>query len=230
MLRAVFESSRDAIGVAKNGVHQFANPAYLKLFGFKSNDEVVGRSILISIAPGSHAQMKENVRLRTKGKPAPEFYETRGRSSDGREFDMELSIEEFRILAPTRKFTFNEPHEVIELNLDPVRVSQVISNILDNAVKYTSGDLPIEASIQNRATGIRVLIKDHGKGISLEKQKNLFEAFHRGISDRDVQTSGLGLGLFVCRGIIELHGGTIGLLSDDQGSTFYFELPKEGFS
>ena len=91
-LRAVFEGSRDAIGVAKNGIHMFANPAYLKLFGYENNEQIVGTSILNSIAPGQREDMSRKVQRRTAGEPVPTFYESRGRKTDGTEFDAEFNV------------------------------------------------------------------------------------------------------------------------------------------
>jgi PAS domain S-box-containing protein len=96
-LRAVFENSRDAIGIAKNGVHFFANPAYLKLFGYESNEKILGTSILNSIAPSHHQQLLDNIQLRTTKQPAPSLYVTRGRKSDGTEFPMEISASTFEL-------------------------------------------------------------------------------------------------------------------------------------
>lgn len=96
-LRAIFESSRDAIGVSKNGVHLFANPSYLKLFGFENNEEIFGNSIIESIAPSHRAQMTQNVRRRSSGEPVPSFYESRGMKTNGIEFDAEFSVSTYEM-------------------------------------------------------------------------------------------------------------------------------------
>lgn len=135
-------------------------------------------------------------------------------------------LEEFQIQASERNFIFNKPSESIELNIDPLRINQVLSNFLDNAIKYTHrGD--IEVSLVEMSQTVRISVIDHGEGIHPEKLSSLFTTFFRGSSDVTVQTSGLGLGLSVCKGIIELHHGTIGVLSEvGKGSAFYFDLPK----
>jgi PAS domain S-box-containing protein len=91
-LRAMFEASRDAIGLAKGGIHIYANPSYLKLFGFENNDQIVGTSLLNSIAPSHRQRVGENVQRRTAGEPAAKFYEARGLRTDGTEFDADFSI------------------------------------------------------------------------------------------------------------------------------------------
>ena len=96
-LRAIFECSRDAIGVSKHGVHIFANPAYLKLFGFENNEKIQGNSILDSIAPSHRQKMIQNVQQRSSREPVPAFYESRGLSTDGREFDAEFSVSSYEL-------------------------------------------------------------------------------------------------------------------------------------
>ncbi len=96
-LRAVFEGSRDAIGLARNGMHIFTNPAYVELFGFKNNEELVGSSVIDLIAPCHRQQMIQNVRRRSAGQEVPRFYEMRCQKADGREFDAEFSVSTFKL-------------------------------------------------------------------------------------------------------------------------------------
>ena len=136
-------------------------------------------------------------------------------------------LEEFRVQAPERSFLFNKNVQSIEINIDPIRVGQVLSNLLDNAVKY-SGDGEIEITLEDMPNVTRVSVADHGAGIPKEQQAVLFHAFSRGSTDAVIRESGLGLGLSICHGIISLHGGTIGVMSEEgKGATFYFELPKK---
>jgi PAS domain S-box-containing protein len=96
-LRVMFESSRDAIGVSKRGVHVFANPAYLKLFGYENLEKIVGTNIIDCIAPSHHQQIIENVKRRASGEDLPSFYETRGRRRDGSEFDFEINVSTYKL-------------------------------------------------------------------------------------------------------------------------------------
>lgn len=139
---------------------------------------------------------------------------------------IERCVEDFRLQAPGRSFIFNKPEGKIELDLDPVRINQVLSNILDNAIKYTEqGD--IEVVVEDKVNMVRVSIVDHGPGISQEQQEALFSAFSRGNTEATIRASGLGLGLSVSQEIMHLHGGKIGLNScEGKGCTFYFEIPK----
>jgi signal transduction histidine kinase len=135
-------------------------------------------------------------------------------------------LSEFQLQAPLRQMSFKGPSEVVRVELDPVRINQVLSNLLDNAIRYTPGDTPIELYLEQRPNSVRFSVVDHGPGIPREQLGSLFQAFSRGKSEATIRSSGLGLGLSVCRGIVELHGGTIGVSSEvGRGSTFYFNLP-----
>lgn len=96
-LRAIFECSRDAIGVSKAGLHIIANPSYLKLFGFENNEQIAGVSILNSIAPDSRTKMQDNIKRRSHKEPLPNFYESRGMKADGTEFDAEFKISTYEL-------------------------------------------------------------------------------------------------------------------------------------
>jgi len=94
-LRAVFERSRDAIGISLRGQHAFANPAYLTMFGFESNEQIAGTPVLNHIAPSHRPDVSHNIAQRAAGKSAPAFYETRGITTSGVEFDMEVRVSSY---------------------------------------------------------------------------------------------------------------------------------------
>jgi signal transduction histidine kinase len=108
--------------------------------------------------------------------------------------------------------------------IDPIRIFEVLSNLLDNAIKYSPEGSPIDLELQVGPEFVRYSVRDYGPGLTEEGQRKLFSAFERGTVNE--KTSGLGLGLFICRGIIALHNGSIGVHSSPgKGSTFYFDLP-----
>jgi PAS domain S-box-containing protein len=113
---------------------------------------------------------------------------------------------------------------------DPLRVQQVLVNLLSNAVKFTEHG-QVTVSITTVATpsgpGLRYEIADTGPGIGSEDQQRVFTAFTQ-LSKRSPTTTGCGLGLTICKELVELMGGKIGLESQPgQGSRFYFTLPLE---
>ena len=90
--RAVFESSRDAIGVSKAGIHVFVNPAYLELFGFPPGTDLAGRPVLDLIDPESRDHIKESILRRARGETVPSTYSTCGMRTDGSTFDMAVNV------------------------------------------------------------------------------------------------------------------------------------------
>lgn len=112
---------------------------------------------------------------------------------------------------------------------DPDRLSEVIDNYLSNAVKYSPADTPITVSLALMdAKAVRVTVRDEGQGISPETQARIWNVFERLDSDATQRANGvnLGLGLHICKTIIELHGGEVGVESVlGAGSTFWFTLP-----
>ena len=116
-----------------------------------------------------------------------------------------------------------------ELNLqvfaDIVRIDQVITNLVNNAVKYAAGSKQIEVHISKQGDMAKVSVSDKGPGIPPEKLPFLFERYYRADSSGN-QLSGLGLGLYIGAEIIKKHGGQIGVDSElGIGSTFWFTLP-----
>lgn len=106
---------------------------------------------------------------------------------------------------------------------DPMRLEQVVSNLLSNAAKYGAGK-PVELEVKRRGQFAHIVVRDHGIGIAPEDQPRIFERFERLVSRR--QGGGLGLGLWIARQITEAMGGTIRLVSAlGSGSMFVVELP-----
>jgi PAS domain S-box-containing protein len=90
--RAIFEASRDAVGVSLRGIHVEANHAYRALFGVPDDVDLTGHPILEFIAPSEHARIRENVQARAVGLSVEPSYRTRGRRRDGSEFDMDVHV------------------------------------------------------------------------------------------------------------------------------------------
>jgi signal transduction histidine kinase len=112
------------------------------------------------------------------------------------------------------------------INADRDRIGQVLNNFLTNAMKYAPDGKKIIIALNREDGKVICSVQDFGKGIVAEEQEKIFERFYR-ITGHNLNTfPGLGLGLFICKEIIEKHGGKIGLISErGKGSTFYFELP-----
>jgi PAS domain S-box-containing protein len=146
-------------------------------------------------------------------------------------------VEEQRLLTPRRTLTLDLPdsHSVV-VNADADRLSQVLTNYLTNAVRYSPEDQPIEVALHvagKKAEGVaeeiaRVEVRDHGPGIPPEEQETIWARFQRARTVGEA-AGGLGLGLYIARTIVELHGGQVGVESEvGKGSTFWFTLPLAG--
>lgn len=116
----------------------------------------------------------------------------------------------------------------IEGEWDRFRIEQVITNLLTNAAKYASGK-PIKIIVEGDNTWGIVRVRDNGKGIAKEDHERIFMRFERANIAPNLR--GMGLGLFIVREIVSLHGGTIHVESEiDKGSEFIVKLPKQPIS
>lgn len=110
--KALFESSKDAIGISKNGIHLFANPAYLKLFGYENNEQLRGIPVLSNIAPSYRSKIVKNIQDRANRKGIDSSYETRGLKTDGTEFDFEVNVSTYELHGEI--FTFASIRDITE--------------------------------------------------------------------------------------------------------------------
>ena len=121
------------------------------------------------------------------------------------------------------------PDTLPEGLLDPHRITQVVTNLLSNAIKFSppGGRVRIDASATDEV--LRLSVRDHGDGIAAKDLPRLFKKFQQIDSGSTRKVGGTGLGLVISKGIVEQHGGRIGVESaPGEGSTFWFTLPAAG--
>jgi PAS domain S-box-containing protein/excisionase family DNA binding protein len=113
----------------------------------------------------------------------------------------------------------------VEAEVDPLRLEQVLTNLLDNASKYSPADSPIQVMVsQSTGDTLEIAVRDHGIGIPPQRRELIFERFYQ--AHGDGHKSGLGLGLYVSHQIVELHGGKLTAeFPSDGGSRFVVRLP-----
>ncbi|MBA3539954.1 MAG: HAMP domain-containing histidine kinase [Deltaproteobacteria bacterium] len=122
------------------------------------------------------------------------------------------------------RFRIAVPDEDVLVECDPLRIGQVITNLLSNALKYSPPDTPVEIALAVRDHEASVAITDHGVGIRSEDQQRIFEPYRRVAATKDVP--GVGLGLYMVHRIVEVHHGRVEVDSAPaKGSTFRVYLP-----
>ena len=110
---------------------------------------------------------------------------------------------------------------------DQLRIGQVIGNVLDNAIKFSPSGKQVTVKLQEKDDEYLIRVIDQGIGVSPESFDHIFERFYRIRNIANRQYTGIGMGLFVAKAIVEAHGGSIGFSSNqDGGSTFHFTLPR----
>lgn len=109
---------------------------------------------------------------------------------------------------------------------DKDRIAQVLANLCGNAAKFSPENSIVRIEASYGLTGIRVAVKDRGRGVPPELRDSIFERFQQASSEDSKIKSGSGLGLAICKALVELHGGKIWVESEEgKGSSFIFELP-----
>jgi signal transduction histidine kinase len=139
------------------------------------------------------------------------------------------TIEDLRSAYPHRAINLAlQTDGMIPILADSERISQVISNYVTNALKFSPADRPVTVGLELPGKAARVSVRDEGPGLTPVEQEQVWERFSKikSIKAQKGFSTGLGLGLHICRAIVEEHKGRVGVESiKGVGSTFWFSLP-----
>ena len=132
--------------------------------------------------------------------------------------------------SPNHQITVNMPDELLFVPMDAKLIEQVLINLLDNAVRHTPPGKGISVTVEKEAEIVRITVLDEGEGIGAEHLENLFQSFYTTREKHSDASHGIGLGLAICKTIINAHGGDILARNrkDISGAEFTFTLPMEG--
>ena len=135
------------------------------------------------------------------------------------------ALDELKQLLVQHPVEVRIPAELPNARMDTAHIKEVMVHLIENAAKYSPAGAPIRVTAEARNQTLTVNIADRGPGIDDFEQSLVFEKFYRGRNQR-VQVHGTGMGLAICKAIVEAHGGHLGVTSQlGHGSVFYFSLP-----
>jgi signal transduction histidine kinase len=125
------------------------------------------------------------------------------------------------------RLTVSLPPEPVSLEADPLRLGQVLTNLLGNAAKFTDPGGHIRLSAEARAGQVVLRVRDNGRGIAPDLLPRVFDPFEQAPGQAGRRTGGLGIGLALVKSLVELHGGSVAARSDGPGtgSEFVVRLP-----
>jgi K+-sensing histidine kinase KdpD len=133
---------------------------------------------------------------------------------------------QFQILTSKQKITMCLPAKIPPIYVDAKRIGQVLVNLVRNAATYAPAGTEIQISANLRGGFIQINVSDQGPGISPTELKSVFEAFRRGANVEAGAIKGAGLGLAICKGLVEAHGGRIWIRKKNSpGTTVSFTIP-----
>jgi two-component system sensor histidine kinase VicK len=136
------------------------------------------------------------------------------------------TVEAMKRQSPAHKFIVSLPKKLPPVYADELRLERILYNLLENAVKYSPQGGEIRVSARQQEGHLVMAVSDQGIGISRADQAKLFQPFQRIEDSRLDGVKGAGLGLLVCRRLVEAHDGQIWVESElGHGSTFFFTMP-----
>lgn len=137
------------------------------------------------------------------------------------------ALQRFKKRHPEASVEVTMPEDFIMLPMDPLLIEQVILNLLDNAAVHSSSEKAITLKVIDSPSSVVFCVRDYGKGIDPEFLPTIFDGSGSRNNESSDSHRGMGIGLSICKTIINAHSGTITALNHEQGAEFIFSLPKE---
>jgi PAS domain S-box-containing protein len=139
---------------------------------------------------------------------------------------IEDALPQFHSLTGRHKFAMHLPTNLPQVNVDAKRIAQVLVNLVRNSSTYTPEGTEISISASVRGDFMQINVNDQGPGIPRDEHKKVFKAFQRGENTENGPAKGAGLGLAICKGLVEAHGGRIWIKKKNSpGTTISFTIP-----
>jgi two-component system sensor histidine kinase KdpD len=130
-----------------------------------------------------------------------------------------------------KRITIRLPRDLAEVIVDPVQIEQVIKNLIENALKYSDKESLVEISVSTLDDEVVMSVLDRGIGVTPEDAGRIFERFYRNPRLKETSTPGVGIGLAICKALVEAHHGSLTMVPRvGGGSVFEVKLPIEQMS
>ncbi|MCJ7837294.1 DUF4118 domain-containing protein [Cuneatibacter sp. NSJ-177] len=128
---------------------------------------------------------------------------------------------------PSASISVSMPDDLILAPMDPTLIEQVLINLMENAIRHSHSEKPIDCRITTEDGFVRFSVYDYGIGIDPDRLANIFDGYSSDENNSGDSTKGMGIGLSICKTIVTAHGGTIEARNHEHGAEFSFTLPLE---
>lgn len=136
------------------------------------------------------------------------------------------AIQRIKKRIPDAQIEVSVPESLLMIPMDAVLIEQVLINLLENALVHAKSEKPVQCFVEETVSAVKFRVRDYGVGIAPERLPTIFDGMPYGNNQVSDSNRGIGIGLSICKTIIHAHDGSIGAVNREQGSEFYFELPR----
>ncbi len=134
---------------------------------------------------------------------------------------LEQTVQEFQNRFKNVSIIYNQVADNLMLNGEVLLIQLLLNNLIENAIKYSLKDTQIILLLKQKGNKLMLTVADNGQGISEEEKKKVFEKFYRTGDENKRKTKGTGLGLYLCKKIVQSHNGTISIADNHPQGTIF---------